>query len=51
MLADFVKDKWGKEELTVVSPDSGRVRVADARPQRRGRWSPVRDLQVQGDLT
>jgi ribose-phosphate pyrophosphokinase len=29
MLADYVKEKWGKQDLTVVSPDSGRVRVAD----------------------
>ena len=36
MLADFVKDKWGNEELTVVSPDSGRVRVADIWADRLG---------------
>ena len=36
MLADFVKDKWGKEDLTVVSPDSGRVRVADIWADRLG---------------
>ena len=36
MLADFVKDKWGHEELTVVSPDSGRVRVADIWADRLG---------------
>jgi ribose-phosphate pyrophosphokinase len=36
MLADYVKDKWGKEELTVVSPDSGRVRVADIWADRLG---------------
>ncbi|MEL0319109.1 MAG: ribose-phosphate diphosphokinase [Aquiluna sp.] len=29
ILADYVADKWGTENLTVVSPDSGRVRVAD----------------------
>ena len=28
-LADHVAEKWGSENLTVVSPDSGRVRVAD----------------------
>ena len=28
-LADYVAEQWGNEALTVVSPDSGRVRVAD----------------------
>lgn len=28
-LADYVAKMWGHEPLTVVSPDSGRVRVAD----------------------
>jgi ribose-phosphate pyrophosphokinase len=36
MLADHVKEKWGAEELTVVSPDSGRVRVADIWADRLG---------------
>ncbi len=36
MLADFVKEKWGQEDLTVVSPDSGRVRVADIWADRLG---------------
>lgn len=36
MLADFVKGKWGEDELTVVSPDSGRVRVADIWADRLG---------------
>ncbi len=36
MLADYVKNKWGSEELTVVSPDSGRVRVADIWADRLG---------------
>lgn len=27
MLADYVKEKWGKDPLTVVSPDSGRVEL------------------------
>ena len=30
MLADYVKDKWGKEELTVVSPDSCLLYTSDA---------------------
>jgi ribose-phosphate pyrophosphokinase len=36
MLADYVKEKWGKDPLTVVSPDSGRVRVADIWADRLG---------------
>lgn len=36
MLADFVRDKWGADPLTVVSPDSGRVRVADIWADRLG---------------
>ena len=35
-LADFVAEKWGHEALTVVSPDSGRVRVADIWADRLG---------------
>ncbi len=35
-LADFVAEKWGREDLTVVSPDSGRVRVADIWADRLG---------------
>jgi ribose-phosphate pyrophosphokinase len=29
LLVDHVKEKWGDRELTVVSPDSGRVRVSE----------------------
>jgi ribose-phosphate pyrophosphokinase len=36
MLADYVKEKWGQDPLTVVSPDSGRVRVADIWADRLG---------------
>ena len=36
MLADHVEEKWGTEDLTVVSPDSGRVRVADIWADRLG---------------
>ena len=35
-LADYVAEQWGNEALTVVSPDSGRVRVADIRADRLG---------------
>ncbi|MEO0313241.1 MAG: hypothetical protein RL140_471 [Actinomycetota bacterium] len=35
-LADHVAEKWGHEDLTVVSPDSGRVRVADIWADRLG---------------
>lgn len=36
LLADHVKKSWGNEPLTVVSPDSGRVRVADIWADRLG---------------
>jgi ribose-phosphate pyrophosphokinase len=36
MLSDHVAAKWGHEKLTVVSPDSGRVRVADIWAERLG---------------
>lgn len=36
MLADHVSDTFGTENLTVVSPDSGRVRVADIWADRLG---------------
>jgi ribose-phosphate pyrophosphokinase len=35
-LADHVAEQWGNEDLTVVSPDSGRVRVADIWADRLG---------------
>jgi len=35
-LADYVAERWGHEPLTVVSPDSGRVRVADIWAERLG---------------
>jgi ribose-phosphate pyrophosphokinase len=35
-LADYVAKQWGHEPLTVVSPDSGRVRVADIWAERLG---------------
>ena len=36
MLADYVGEKYSNEKLTVVSPDSGRVRVADIWAERLG---------------
>ena len=54
-LADYAKEKWAGEPLTVVSPDSGRVRVADIWADRLGaplaiihkRRDPDRPNQVQ----
>jgi ribose-phosphate pyrophosphokinase len=54
-LADYVKQTFGSENLTVVSPDSGRVRVADIWADRLGaplaiihkRRDPSRPNQVQ----
>jgi ribose-phosphate pyrophosphokinase len=36
LLADYIGGKYATEELTVVSPDSGRVRVADIWAERLG---------------
>ena len=55
LLADFVKQTFGSENLTVVSPDSGRVRVADIWADRLGaplaiihkRRDPNKPNQVQ----
>lgn len=55
LLADYVKETWGQENLTVVSPDSGRVRVADIWADRLGaplaiihkRRDPNKPNQVQ----
>ena len=54
-LADYAAEKWAGEPLTVVSPDSGRVRVADIWADRLGaplaiihkRRDPDRPNQVQ----
>lgn len=55
LLADHVKQTFGSENLTVVSPDSGRVRVADIWADRLGaplaiihkRRDPTKPNQVQ----
>jgi len=55
LLADYVKQTFGSENLTVVSPDSGRVRVADIWADRLGaplaiihkRRDPNKPNQVQ----
>ncbi|MEY4418407.1 MAG: hypothetical protein RIQ88_845 [Actinomycetota bacterium] len=55
LLADYVKQTFGSENLTVVSPDSGRVRVADIWADRLGaplaiihkRRDPSKPNQVQ----
>jgi ribose-phosphate pyrophosphokinase len=36
LLADYVKEKYGHEDLVVVSPDTGRVRVAEQWADRLG---------------
>ncbi|GAB3699490.1 ribose-phosphate diphosphokinase [Mariniluteicoccus flavus] len=36
VLADYVKDKYASEDLVVVSPDAGRVRLADLWTDRLG---------------
>ena len=55
LLADYVKETFGEDNLTVVSPDSGRVRVADIWADRLGaplaiihkRRDPNKPNQVQ----
>lgn len=47
MLADYVAAKYSHEELTVVSPDSGRVRVADIWAERLG--SPLAIIHKRRD--
>jgi ribose-phosphate pyrophosphokinase len=55
LLADYVGEKYAAENLTVVSPDSGRVRVADIWAERLGtplaiihkRRDPDRPNQVE----
>lgn len=55
LLADYVKQTFGAENLTIVSPDSGRVRVADIWADRLGaplaiihkRRDPNKPNQVQ----
>ncbi len=47
MLADYVAGKYSHEELTVVSPDSGRVRVADIWAERLG--SPLAIIHKRRD--
>ena len=36
LLADHVQEKWGSQDLVVVSPDAGRVRVAERWTDRLG---------------
>ena len=36
ILADYIKDKYDTENMTIVSPDAGRVRVADLWADRLG---------------
>ena len=55
LLADYAAEQWGGANLTVVSPDSGRVRVADIWAERLGaplaiihkRRDPDRPNQVE----
>jgi ribose-phosphate pyrophosphokinase len=36
ILADYVREKYGHEELAIVSPDAGRIKVAEQWSQRLG---------------
>lgn len=37
ILADYIADKYGHQDITVVSPDAGRVRLADMWTERLGK--------------
>ena len=47
LLADYIGGKYATDELTVVSPDSGRVRVADIWAERLG--SPLAIIHKRRD--
>ena len=50
LLTDYIADKYGNEELTVVSPDSGRVRTAERWANRLG-GVPIAFIHKTRDVT
>jgi ribose-phosphate pyrophosphokinase len=50
VLADYVGRKHGGEELTIVSPDAGRIRVAEQWSERLG-GAPLAFIHKTRDLT
>jgi ribose-phosphate pyrophosphokinase len=50
ILADYVKDKYGDQELAVVSPDAGRIKVAEQWSSRLG-GAPLAFIHKTRDIT
>ncbi|WP_374928057.1 ribose-phosphate diphosphokinase [Kytococcus sedentarius] len=50
ILADYVNDKYGSEDLVVVSPDAGRIKVAEQWAERLGN-RPLAFIHKTRDIT
>ena len=50
ILSDYVADKYGEEELAVVSPDAGRIKVAEQWSKRLG-GAPLAFIHKTRDVT
>lgn len=50
ILADYVRDKYGDEDLVVVSPDAGRIKVAEQWAERLGN-RPLAFIHKTRDIT
>ncbi len=50
ILADYVRGKYGQEELAVVSPDAGRIKVAEQWSQRLG-GAPLAFIHKTRDIS
>jgi len=51
LLVGHVCEKWGHREFTVVSPDSGRVRMAERWTEKLGRGTPLAFIHKSRDET
>jgi ribose-phosphate pyrophosphokinase len=51
LLVNHVREKWGDRELTVVSPDSGRVRMAERWTNKLGSDTPLAFIHKTRDVT
>ncbi|MCE0485654.1 ribose-phosphate diphosphokinase [Ornithinimicrobium sediminis] len=50
ILADYVREKYGREELAVVSPDAGRIKVAEQWSHRLG-GAPLAFIHKTRDIS
>jgi ribose-phosphate pyrophosphokinase len=50
ILSDYVRDKYGDHDLAVVSPDAGRIKVAEQWSQRLG-GAPLAFIHKSRDIT